>query len=83
MFVVAFFYCLKLPYNSYMTTLIIKDMLIFTVFLFTQLLIDFKPTVFATDYVDEVISSSYFSNYLRSLSIEHTIDVTSILSVVR
>ena len=57
-------------------------MFIFTVFLFTQLLIDFKPTVFATDYVGEVISSSYFFNYLMSLSKEHTIDVTSVLSVV-
>ena len=62
-----------------MTTLIITC---FTVSLFTQLLIDFKPTVFATDHVDEVITSSYFFNYLRSLSIEHTIDVTSSLSVV-
>ena len=47
-----------------------------------QLQVDFNPAVVATDYVHEVISSSYLSNNLRTLSMNHTIEMTSILSVV-
>ena len=48
----------------------------------TQLQVDFNPAVVATDYVHEVISTSYLSNNLRTLSTNHTIEMTSILSVV-
>ena len=48
----------------------------------TQLQVDFNPAVVATDYVHEVISTSYLSNNLRTLFMNHTIEMTSILSVV-
>ena len=49
---------------------------------YSQLHVDFSPTVVAIDNVDETISSSYYSHNPNALSTQHRITLNSILSVV-